>query len=174
MLEKMGITIEVWPAAADNAGIGLLSGQDAWRYGPVLADSDVHYEVEFLLRGCGVREQDVAVIHSTSWRPDGPAVVLTYMAVINVAGYVRETWPDAVPITPALSAAVGNAPPHGAAEVPVPRLVDVPLHGLRHLRFLATYEGDAETAAALDANWRRHLAPLRPAMAMMFSERLAG
>jgi hypothetical protein len=172
MLEKMGVTIEVWPVAADNAGIGLLSGRDAWRDGPVMADSDVHYEVEFLLRGRGVREQDVAVIHSTSWRPDGPAVVLTYMAVINVAGYVRETWPDAVPITPALSAAVGNAPPHGAAEVPVPRLVDVPLHGLRHLRFLM--DRDAETAAALDGNWRRHLRPLEPAMATMFSERLAG
>ena len=32
----------------------------------------------------------------------------------------------------------------------------------------------ADTAAALDANWRRHLAPLKPALAEMFSERLAG
>jgi hypothetical protein len=96
------------------------------------------------------------------------------MAVVRVPGYALETWPDAAPLTAALPAAVGKAPPHGAAEVPVPRLVDVPLHGLRHLKFLAGPDGDAETAAALDANWLRHLAPLKPALAMMFSERLAG
>jgi hypothetical protein len=172
MLEKMGITDEVFPVAADDAGIWLASGSDALRWGPVMADGDVHYEAETLLRGFGVNLTDVAVIHSTSWRPDGPAIVLTYMAVVRVPGYVVETWPDAAPITAALPAAVGKAPPHGAAEVPVPRVVDVLLHGLRHLRFLMDY--DAETSAALDENWRRHLAPLEPALATMYSERLAG
>jgi hypothetical protein len=172
MLEKMGITVEVWPVAADEAGIWLLSGGDALRWGPVMADGDVHYEAETLLRGFGIDLADVAVIHSTSWRPDGPAVVLTYMAVVTIGGYALETWPDAAPITAALPAAVGKAPPHGAAEVPVPRWVDVPLHGLRHLAFLKDH--DAEVAAALDANWRRHLAPLEPALFTMFSERLAG
>ncbi len=174
MLEKMGITVEVWPLAADEAGIWLLSGGDALRWGPVMADGDVHYEVETLLRGHGVDLADVAVIHSTSWRPDEEAVVLTYMAVVRTAGYALETWPQAVPVTAALPQAVGKAPPHGAAEVPIPRLVDVPLHGIRHLKFLAGPDGDAETAAALDGSWRRHLAPLRPALATMFSERLAG
>jgi hypothetical protein len=174
MLEKMGITVEVWPLAADEAGIWLLSGGDALRWGPVMADGDVHYEAETLLRGFGLDLADVDVIHSTSWRPDGPAVVLTYMAVVTIGGYALDSWPDAAPVTPALPAAVGKAPPHGAAEVPVPRWVDVPLHGIRHLAFLAGPDGDAETAAALDANWLRHLAPLRPALAAMFSERLAG
>jgi hypothetical protein len=174
MFEKMGITVEVWPAAADEAGIWLVSGGDALRWGPVMADGDVHYEVETLLRGFGIALDQVPVIHSTSWRPDGPAVVLTYMAVVRVSGYVLETWPQAAPVTAALPAAVGKAPPHGAAEVPVPRVVDVLLHGIRHLKFLAGPDGDAETAAALDANWLRHLAPLRPALAKMFSERLAG
>jgi len=174
MLEKMGITVEVWPTAADQAGIWLISGGDALRWGPVMADGDVHYEAEALLRGFGVDLADVAVIHSTSWRPAGPAIVLTYVAVVKVSGYVLETWEDAAPVTAALPAAVGKAPPHRAAEVPIPRLVDVPLHGLRHLKFLAGPEGDAETAAALDANWLRHLAPLKPALAAMFSERLAG
>ena len=114
------------------------------------------------------------VIHSTSWRPDGPTIVLTYMAVVKSAGYVRERWPAATSVTAALTEAVGKAPPHGAAQVPVPRVVDVLLHGVRHLKFLTGPEGDAETAAALDANWRRHLAPLKPALASMFSERLAG
>ena len=174
MFEKMGITVEVWPLAADDAGIWLVSGGDALRWGPVMADGDVHYEAETLLRGFGVALDQVPVIHSTSWRPHGQAVVLTYMAVVRVPGYVLETWPDAAPVTAALPAAVRKAPAHGAAEVPVPRVVDVLLHGIRHLKFLAGPEGDAETAAALDATWLRHLAPLRPALAEMFSERLAG
>ncbi len=172
MFEPMSIAVEVWPVAADEAGIWLASGGDAWRYGPVMADSDVHFEVQMLLREHGLTLDDVAVIHSTSWRPDGPAVVLTYMAVVKTDGYVLDSWPDAAPVTAALPAAVGKAPPHGAAEVPVPRVVDVLLHGLRHLRFLLDH--DAETASALDGNWRRHLAPLKPALAAMFSERLAG
>ena len=115
----------------------------------------------------------MAVIHSTSWRPDGPAVVLTYMAVVKVDGYVVETWQDAAPLTAALPAAVGKAPPHGAAEVPVPRWSTSPCTACGTWRS-SRPAGDAETAAALDANWRRHLAPLRPALAAMFSERLAG
>ena len=185
MAELMTVTVEVWPLAADEAGIWLLSDGDAWRYGPVEAASDVHYEVELLLFQHDIDPDSAVfievpglpatdVIHSTSWRPDGPTIVLTYMAVVNPGGYVRERWPTAVPVTAALPAAIGKAPPHGAAEVPVPRVADVLLHGIRHLRWLATDEGDAETAAALDENWLRHLAPLRPALAMMFSERLAG
>jgi hypothetical protein len=187
MDENMTVTVEVWPVGADEAGIWLVSGGDAWRHGPVKAASDVHFEVQRLLFGHGIDPDDVAlfvrlpegtpaadVLHSTSWRPQGPTIVLTYMAVVRTAGYVLETWPDAAPVTSALPAAVGKAPPHGAADVPVPRVVDVLLHGLRHLKFLAGPDGDAETAAALDGNWLRHLAPLRPAVATMFSERLAG
>jgi hypothetical protein len=186
MAEKMGVNVEVWPLAADEAGIWLVSGGEAWSYGPVMADSDVHYEIELLLFRHDIDPDDTVfiamppgapradVVHSTSWRPDGPAIMLTYMAVVRTAGYVLETWPDAAPVTSALPAAVGKAPPHGAADVPVPRVVDVLLHGLRHLKFLAGPDGDAETAAALDGNWLLHLAPLRPALATMFSERLAG
>lgn len=186
MGELMTVTVETWPLAADEAGIWLLSDGDAWRFGPVEAASDVHYEAELLLFKHDIDPGDAVfiqlpddtprtdVLHSTSWRPDGPTIVLTYMAVVKASGYVLETWPDAAPVTSALPAAVGKAPPHGAAEVPVPRVVDVLLHGIRHLKFLAGPDGDAETAAALDANWLRHLAPLRPRLAEMFSERLAG
>ena len=186
MAELMTVTVEAWPLAADETGIWLLSDGDAWRYGPVEAASDVHYETQWLLFQHDIDPAAAAfipfpagtpvtdVIHSTSWRPDGPTIVLTYMAVVKADGYVRERWPAAVPVTAALPAAIGKAPPHGATEVPVPRVADVLLHGIRHLRFLISPEGDAETAAALDANWRRHLAPLRPALAEMFSERLAG
>jgi hypothetical protein len=184
MGELMTVTVEVWPVAADEAGIWLISGGDAWRFGPVEAASDVHYEIELLLFQHGVDPGDAVflplgagaprtrALHMTSGRPQGPTYVLTYMAVVDVPGYALETWPDAAPITAALPAAVGKAPPHGAAEVPVPRWVDVPLHGLRHLAFLK--DRDAEVGPALDANWRRHLAPLEPALFTMFSERLAG
>ena len=177
MPELMTVTVEVWPLAADDAGLWLLSDGDAWRYGPVEATSDVHYEVELLLFQHGIDPGDAVFIrvpadtpqtgalHSTSWRPHGPTIVLTYMAVVKAGGYARERWPAAVPLTAALPEAVGKAPPHGAAEAPVPRLVDVPLHGLRHLRFLMDY--DAETSAVLDENWRRHLAPLEPALFTM-------
>ncbi|HXJ26111.1 MAG TPA: hypothetical protein VNH17_10430 [Streptosporangiaceae bacterium] len=185
MGELMTVTVEVWPVAADEAGIWLVSGGDAWRFGPLEAASDVHYEVELLLFQHDIDPDDAVMfirlpggtpateaLHSTSWRPHGPTIVLTYMAVVKADGYALETWPDAAPITAELAAKVKKAPPHGAAEVPVPRVIDVPLHGLRHLRFLMDY--DAETSAALDANWRRHLAPLEPALFTMFSERLAG
>ena len=184
MGELMTVTVEVWPVAADEAGIWLVSGRDAWRFGPVEAASDVHYEIELLLFQHGIDPGDVVflklgagaprteALHMTSGRPQGPTYVLTYMAVVDAPGYVLETWPDAAPITAALQAEVGKAPPHGAAEVPVPRWVDVPLHGLRHLAFLKDH--DAEVGPALDANWRRHLAPLEPALFTMFGERLAG
>jgi hypothetical protein len=186
MGELMTVTVEVWPLAADEAGIWLVSDGDAWRYGPVEAASDVHYEAERLLFRHDIDPDSALfvevpaarpvtdVIHSTSWRPSGPTIVLTYMAVVRADGYMLETWPEAAPVTSALPAAIGKEPPHGAAAVPVPRVAGVLLHGVRHLAFLATGEGDAETAAALDANWLRHLARLRPALAQMFSERLAG
>ena len=186
MPELMTVTVKTWPLAADELGIWLVSDGDAWRYGPVEAASDVHYEVELLLFQHDIDPDDAVfislpaetpraeVIHSTSWRPDGPTIVLTYMAVVKAGGYVRERWPHAVPVTAALPEAIGKAPPHGAAAVPVPRVADVLLHGIRHLKFLTGPAGDAETAAALDANWLQHLAPLQPALATMFSERLAG
>ena len=186
MGELMTVAVEVWPLAADKAGIWLVSGGGPWKFGPVEAASDVHYEAELLLFKHDIDPGDAVfiqlpadtprtdVLHSTSWRPDGPAIVLTYMAVVKAIGYVLETWPDAAPVTAALPAAVGKAPPHAAAEVPVPRVVDVLLHGVRHLKFLAGPDGDAETAAALDANFLLHLAPLRPALVTMFSDRLAG
>jgi len=173
-MEPMTVRAEVWPVAADEIGLWLVSGGDAWRSDAVPADGDVHFEVEMLLGEHGVTPADIAAVHSTSWRPDGPAVVLTYMAVINPGGMVFDRWPDALPITADLADSVGKPPVHAATAPPVPRYVDVLLHGIRHLRFLVGPEGDRETAAALDANWRRHLAPLKPALAEMFSERLAG
>jgi hypothetical protein len=167
MSEPMNVTVEVWPVAADEAGLWLVSGSDAWRYGPVAADGDVHFEVEMLLREHGIT--DVAAAHSTSWRADGPSVVLTYMAVVEPGGVVRERWPEARPVTAGFADAVGKPPTHAATEAPVPRYCDVLLHGLRHLDYLLAH--DETAAVALGELWRRHLEPLGPALAGLYSER---
>lgn len=168
MFEPMNVKVEVWPVAADESGLWLVSGDEPWASSPVLSDGDVHYEVEFLLRGHGIHAEDVTALHSTSWRPDGPSIVLTYMAAVAPGGLARDRWPNAAPITVTLADAVGKPPTHAADEAPIPRMIDVLLHGLRHLAYLADH--DTPAAEAMGELWRRHLDPLRPALAGMYSE----
>ena len=161
-MEHMGVIVEVWPVAADQTGIWLLSGQDALRSDRIPSDSEPHWEVENLL-GYG---EKAALLHSTSWRIDGPRIVLTHMAVIATADLVRADWPGAMPIAAELLPTVGNPAPHGAAEVPAPRYVDVLMHGLRHLRFLL--DTDAGARGVLTGRWAQHLAAMEPALAGMY------
>ena len=163
-MEHMGVIVEVWPVAADQAGIWLLSGQDAVRSARIPADSVPHWEVETLL-GYGAKTE-AALLHSTSWRIDGPHIVLTYMAVIAAADLVRADWPGAMPIAAELLPTVGNPAPHGAAEVPAPRYVDVLMHGLRHLAFLRRTDSSAQEV--LTGRWVQHLDAMEPAMAGMY------
>lgn len=167
MNEPMTTRVEVWPVAADAAGIWLLSGDDAWRPAlPIPADSEPHAEVELTLAQNGVTD-GVVLIHSTSWRVDGPSVVLTYVAVIRPRDLVLDQWPNANPVSADLADAVGRPPTHGPTEVPTPRYIDVLIHALRHLSYLM--ETDATSRQALDdPHWRRHLAALRPALAGMY------
>ena len=186
MCDLKTVGIEVWAVAADREAIWL-DGLDAWRDGPLPADTTVHFETQRLLLDHGIDPRDtlfvripeaappVDVIHSTSWRDEGPSVTLTYMAVVHTAGFVLDMWPDAAPVTLALPAETKRPAPHRAAKAPeYIRASDVLLHGLRHLKFLISPWGDAEVAAVLDRNWRRHLHALKPALATMYSERLAG
>lgn len=167
MSEPMTVHVEVWPLAADDAGIWLVSGDDAWRTAiPVPADSEPHGEVELLLAMNGVDGAEVRLLHSTSWRVDGASVVLTYVAVLARTGLVREAWPQALPVSRELVDAVGKPPTHAAAEVPIPRYVDVLYHGLRHLAFLR--DTDATAREAFDPAWLRHLADLQPTLAGMY------
>jgi hypothetical protein len=168
MSEPMTVRVEVWPLAADPAGIWLVSGDDAWRDRlPVMADSEPHADVQLLLAQNNV-DFHAALVHSTSWRVDGTSVVVTYIAVLRTPGLVLDSWPDAKPVPLELAAAVGRPPVHGPTEVPVPRYVDVLFHGLRHLRFLL--DTDATSRQALDGSWRRHLGALTPALARMYEE----
>lgn len=169
MAEPMTTWVEVWPLAADQVGIWLLSGDDAWRGSlPVMADSEPHFEVEQILAEHQVGH-DVALLHSTSWRVDGPRVILTYVAVVQAGGIealVRDRWTDALPVSLDLADAVGRPNAHAPSAAPAPRYIDVLLHGVRHLRFLL--DTDASNRAALDAHWRQHLEGLKPALAGMY------
>lgn len=167
---EMQARVEVWPVAADQQGLWLISGRGPWVAGlPVMADDDPHSDVEYTLTSNGIALADAPLIHSTSWRVAGQGLLLTYLAVVRRPGYVRENWPAAEPISPRLPGAVGRPLPHDAAEPPVEiREVDVLLHALRHARFL--WEWDATAAAVFDTDWVRHLSVLKPALAGMYSE----
>lgn len=164
-MEKMGCSVECWPLAADEHGIWLISGGDAWRSPPIPADSEPHFEIELLIAS---HESDrPELVHSTSWRADGPAIVLTYIATFSTLGrLVPKCWPSAAPVPADLLRAVGKPFSHGAAEVPVPRYIDVLLHGIRHLRFLR--DTDATARSVLTGHWAEHLAQLEPALSGMY------
>lgn len=164
------VQVEVWAVACDDLGLWLL-GEDALR--PRLAvgaDSDPHAEVELLLTQAGLDlgGQHLAAVHSTSWRSEGPSVVLTYIAAVDCPGPILEHWPDAQPISLGLALHVGKPPAHGATEAPQPRHIDVLYHGLRHLRYLL--DTDARVGRALGPDWWRHLGDLAPALAEMYQD----
>lgn len=163
-MDHMGVTIEVWPIAADSAGIWLLSGDDAWRTDRIDASSTAFFEVDLEL----VRHSmpDPVMVHSTSWREEGQRMVATFLAVMPVADLVLDQWPDARPISGLLLDAVGNPAPHDPADQPAPRRVDVLMHGLRHLAFLR--DTDATARAVLAGVWARHLGEMAPALAGMY------
>jgi hypothetical protein len=163
-MENMNVRVECWVCAADSEAIWLLSDGDAWRSPPVPASSDPHFEVELLL--AGHETERPVLIHSTSWRPDGPTIMLTYVAVLACEGLVLDKWPAAQPVSADLLPAVGKPYTHGAAEVPVPRYIDVLHHALRHLTYLVGT--DATARAALVGHWTSHLAQLEPAVSGMY------
>ena len=163
-METLNVVVECWPVAADEHGIWLVSGSDAWRSPPIPASSEPHFEVELLIAAND--QPQPALVHSSSWRPDGPHVVLTYVAVFETVGLVLDRWPGALPVSADLLPAVGKPYQHGAAEVPVPRYIDVLHHALRHLTFLT--QTDATARAALTGYWAEHLAQLQPALSGMY------
>jgi hypothetical protein len=167
MADHMGVRVELWVAAADQAGIWLISGDDAWRSDRISADEDVQAEVELLAYG-QAPDLALSVIHSTSWRQDGPGIVLTYVAIGQAGEFVQDQFPAALPITTELLEAVGRPYPHDAAQAPTPRHIDVLMHAIRHLRFLR--DTDEPTRAAMSPEWRRHLEAFEPALSGLYSE----
>ncbi|GAA3430386.1 hypothetical protein ACQP10_38500 (plasmid) [Streptosporangium sandarakinum] len=168
-LPLLGVKVEVWPVAADQLGIWLISPEaDAWRSEHITADTEPHKVVGRLLDDHDEFNR-VRLLHSTSWRTDRDAVVLTYIAVLGGHGsheYVLDLWPEARPLSLGLTEAVGKPMPHGPIDPPTPRYIDVLLHAVRHLRFLL--DTDTHAQAALDDLWQTHLYKLQPALAGMY------
>lgn len=168
MANDMAVIPEVWPVAADRKAIWLISGDQPWHLAPVPADSEPHFEIELDLMERGIRDQ-VALMHSTSWRVDYRigGLVATYMVVVRADDLVKGIWPAARPVTPAAMEKVAKPIPHAPDEAPSPSHFHVLMHGLRHLRFLEIY--DPSNAAALGDLMRGHLESLTPALAGMYA-----
>jgi hypothetical protein len=162
----MCVTVEVWPVAADELGLWLVSGEEGpWPSSPIPRHSEPHAMAVLELGRHGVLPE-VVLLHSTSWRAEGNAVVLTYLAVLRLPSLVRLASPDARPISPLTAEVVGGAPTHGPTDPPAPRYWDVLLHGIRHLKYLL--ETDATVALSLREPWREHLEGFQPAIARMY------
>jgi len=108
------------------------------------------------------------LIHSTSWRVDGPAIILTWVGIAQTHDLVIDQWPNALPVTTEMFAKVGKPITHAANEPPTPRDIDVLLHAIRHLRFLR--DTDESARAVMSETWLRHLATWEPALAGMYSQ----
>jgi hypothetical protein len=168
MSDVLPVQVEVWPIAADEVGLWLLSGNAPWVSGNVPLSSRVHAEVEAVLR-----EHDVSVpwqryIHSTSWHEDDDALRVTYVVVVEPRGLVAEQWTEALPITPEMAITVGPAQAGPALAPPTPRRIDVLLHGMRHLAHLL--DTDASAQGAIGTDCQRHLATFAPVLASMYAE----
>lgn len=167
MGEPMAAWVEIWPLAADETGIWLLSGGDAWRTGPVPADSDPLFEVKLLV-GQHDPEMQLDLIHSTSWRVDGPSVILTWVTIAHARGLVVEQWPDALPVTTKLAEKVGKPITHAANEPPTPRDIDVLMHAIRHLRFLR--DTDDSARVVMPEAWLQNLDAWEPVLSGLYIE----
>lgn len=163
--ERTEVVVEVWPVSADSIGLWLISGNRAWRSEAVRRSGDPHTAATDLLTANGAL-REVKLLHSTSWRAEDATVVLTYVAVIECGEFARDRWGNATPISPDLPAAVGKPVPVKATEAPIPRSIDVLMHGLRHLQFLM--QTDAAARSALYGRWPGYLAAFRPALAGMY------
>ncbi len=123
--------------------------------GPVpwmLQIADTEDPVEAVTRIVGGLVGPPKLVHSTSWRRDGPAVILSFVAVIR--GEQRATM-SSRPIGRSELARSGATRPPASIETE-----QVLEHGLRHLAWLA--EDDPVVAAELTDAWRTALAAYVP------------
>jgi hypothetical protein len=78
----MIVVAEVWPVAADELGLWLLSGDGPRPSLPVMDDSEPFDYAEMELMQAGMWAT-TKVLHSTSWRVDRGDLVVTYLAVVG-------------------------------------------------------------------------------------------
>jgi hypothetical protein len=178
MAEPMSTWSEVWPVAADEAGIWLLTGDRLITESPVMSDSDPWDEAKLLLAAIGVTDPGaLKYLHGTSCRPDRGKWVVTHVAVVETDGPALADWPFALPLTPELMDHVGKPLPHGPTSAPIPRDVDVAYHAAGHLadllarnsEFRALVYGEVGTPPTpAGPHWHQHLSVLEPKLAQMY------
>jgi hypothetical protein len=171
MANDMAVHVEVWPLAADEAGIWLLSGAEAWMLGragmPVQTDSDPHGDAEQILAVRGARRKgDVRFLHSTSWRVDLPRLIVTYIAALTRGLRCGPTGRRRCPYRWSSPTGSGRCR-MGLRSAPGVADDAVLLHGIRHIAFLL--ETDPRATESLDDTWRAHLAGLAPALAGLYT-----
>lgn len=109
--------------------------------------ADGEHPVEVVERIVGGLVGPPVLLHSTSWRRDGSAVILSFLAVI-----------DPKQVTPMESAPIVRAELARSAATRAPERighVQVLEHGLRHLAWLV--QDDVVVAGRLDPAWRAAL-----------------
>ena len=165
--DLMTVRVEVWALSADQKEILLINGSgDAWRSRPLLSGVDPFWPVKKILRKHGALGS-ASIIHSSSWRAEDEAIMLTFFAVIDCPT-PKQHWPGAHSVDPLLPEIWGPAIPHAADEAPTPRYSDVLLHAIRHLKFLVDVR--APDVENLPAVWLPHLDGLAPALAGMYGQ----
>lgn len=186
MIEYKRTILEVWPIAADDTAVWLLPGDDALYTHGVPYDHPEHFEVVTALADFGFnmvegRLPAVRLLHQTSSRENDPQddprfgrhFLHSWVAVADSCDrYVVDLWPDALPITEALLAQVGNPPPHAPDDRPWPRRIDVLHHAVRHLAFLRLYA--EPESRALPILLHPHLDRMEPALATLYMDLPAG
>jgi hypothetical protein len=168
MSEPMSVVVEAWPLAADEQGIWLVSGLRPWCTDQVPSDSEPHFELMTTLRE-NLPGVPIDLVHSTSWRVDGPHVILTYVAVVHPqTDFVIGDWPAAKPVSSEMHQFAGRPIPHSATEPPTPRDWDVLMHAVRHLRFLK--DTDQTVRAAMSEAMLESLSGWEPVLSGLYSE----
>lgn len=193
MAEPMGVEAEAWALAADptmdekTGRPGTIWLLPADRLGPTVtySDSDPWDVAKLELAALGIvdpiddnyvqtpgRPNDLAFLHGTSGRPDLCRYIVTHMAVVEVAAeFVREQWPQALPVTEELLRYAGKPYPHGPTTAPVPRDIDVLWHGIGHLAYLRDYNSEFAEVLAVQPSgrwWLAALEPLAPQLAKQY------
>lgn len=165
--ELLHVVAECWPFSADRQGIWLLCREEPLRTEPLTRGATGFDEIKRELRRHRMLADEL-VLHQTSSRPEWVAGIWTFVAVIDCDGPVLSRWPDALPMSIKAAEHVGPPPTHAAADAPDWSYWHVVEHCLRHLAFLLSPWGDAETASKLDENWRRHLGVWTPTLYRMY------
>lgn len=156
---QAGTWLEILPVLVDDAGLWYLRprNHESWRV-PCGERCAVRRHVRRVLASSGVR---VAVIHSTSWRQERGAILLTHVAVVRAPPGGRPRDFERHPVQRRdLARGTATSLP-GLIEVE-----DVVEHALRHLAWLSVE--DLAIRTALDARWRETLRGYEPAPFCVF------